>query len=753
MAMNQLPNTWSCPSDAQTFIVATGQGQMRIQERVSSSRTPMLRSWHGLFLTFTTLLLMLVMGTVMRSGWLASEGSGLLRHADKVIGEYLKLRATLTEAESSTRGYAVTRDAALLKPLSKAEQDCTTLLDNLQATTHDNPAQQRLLAELWGLVELRLAALRRLAETATASAAELPLREIITEGASLMSRVLAKMDEGIALERSLHAQRDRQLSAVLRTMTVTSIGGSILAVTTGLVSFILLQRSHRAALRTVELEAEKERAIEADAQKSRFLANMSHEIRTPMNAIIGFSDLLTGLVHDPRGKGYLRAIQTSGRSLLDLINDILDLSRIEAGKLSLRAEPADVREIVEGVALTVKKHAADKGIALETKIGRHMPKVVEVDALRLRQILLNLAVNAVKFTHKGRVKIEAGTVGDVKPGASCDLEIKVSDTGVGIAEADRERIFSAFEQVSPHSRSGGHGTGLGLSITRRLVELMNGDISVTSEPGKGSIFTILLPGIPVSTETNDPPSERRADFNRLRQSTILVVDDNATNRELIAAYMHGSHHQLFFAQDGMEALELARSAQPDVILMDIRMPRMDGKWAREILREDERTRNIPVIAQTASSMPEESARLRQMFDGYLRKPFHQRQLFHELEPVLGYATLRHTAPHPAAPALEDIPTSVLESLDATTASWPGLSTRLRQWQDGDVARFLETFPMLEITHFARQLQQEAARHDCPPLIRYSSALAAAAESFELDKVERLLRDFAPLSLRLAGTQP
>lgn len=713
----------------------------------------MLRSWHGLFLIFTTLLLLLVMGTVVRSGRLAEEGSELVTHTDLVIGEYLKLRAIITEAESSTRGYAMTRQEALLKPLQEAVTQCEKLLINLKSMTRDNTAQQKILAELATLVTQRLESLKKLADVAAASDADLPLREIISQGAGVNDVMLQKIDEGILTERRLHSGREDQLQDVLQTMTVTGIGGSILAVITGIVSFVMLQRSYRVALRTAELEAEKERAIESDAQKSRFLANMSHEIRTPMNAIIGFADLLNGLVHEERARGYLRAIQTSGRSLLDLINDILDISRIEAGKLSLRPEPANVHEIVEGVAMVVKKQAEDKGLALETKIERQVPKVLEVDSLRLRQILLNLASNAVKFTHKGKVKIHVSTLNEPKLGERCDLQVKVSDTGVGIAEEDRERIFSAFEQISSQSRSGAQGTGLGLSITRRLVDLMDGEISLVSEPGKGSTFTLILPGIPLSQQTNDPPSDRSADFNRLRPATILVVDDNATNRELIAGYLYGTHHEMLFAQDGMEALELARTAKPDVILMDIRMPRMDGKWARQILREDDRTSTIPVIAQTASSMPEESARLQEMFDGYLRKPFHQHQLYHELEGVLGHATFRFTTPRPQVPQAEDFPTSILESFDAsTTAAWPGLATQLRVWEEGDVSRFLDTFPMLEIATFGHRLHREAARHDCPPLSRYASALFGAAEAFELDQVERLLRDFSAFSRRITGNK-
>ncbi len=702
----------------------------------------MPRSWHGLFLTVTTLLLLLVTMTMLRSGRRVAEASDQVRRTDAVIGEYLKLRALASDAESTVRGYALTRQAAWLKPLEKAGPNAEAILGRLEVLVADAD-QRRLVAEVRALTVQRLAALGEPAAAAAANAGE---------NFTLLLPLLAKIDEGVAHERRQRSAREAALNAVLNRMNITGVGGVVLAGLSGLASIVLLQRHHHATLRTVELEMEKQRAIEADSQKSHFLANMSHEIRTPMNAILGFADLLASMIQDERARGYLRAIQNSGRSLLDLINDILDISRIEAGKLMLRPEPVDVRDIVEGVALAVKKQAEDKGLKLEAKTSRHVPALLEIDALRLRQILLNLASNAVKFTAKGSVQILVDTVGEASPGGRCDLLIQVNDTGVGIAEADRERVFSAFEQVSPHSRSGAQGTGLGLSITRRLVELMNGRIALDSQPGRGSAFTVTLPGIPVSHQPLDPPTEHSADFNRLRPATILVADDNATNRELIAGYLHGSHHQLLFAQDGLEVLELARTAKPDVILMDIRMPRLDGNQACRQLREDERTRVIPVIAQTASSMPDEASRLRREYAGCLQKPFHQRQLYRALEAVLGHATMRFTSPPPMTAS--DGPSEVLESLDfSTTATWPGLAPRLHQWAANDVARFLDSFPMLEIAGFARMLHQESARHDCPPLSRYALMLAAAAEAFEIDQVERLLREFSSLARRIAGAAP
>lgn len=713
----------------------------------------MLRSWHGLFLIFSSTLTLLVMVSMIYSGRIARDGARIIEHTNVVIGTFLELRAVVSEIESAARASLILGGTPMHEPLKKAEEKSLGILSQLSKLTHDNPAQRQVIETVRPLVKARMESLKELVSYKPGPEGDASRKASVKKGAELMQKLQAAIDEGVGQERALYVVRDQQLADEFQKQIFTSIGGLVLAVGTGLASLLLLLRSHRENLRRLEMEQIAEQVREADLQKSKFLANMSHEIRTPMNAILGFTDLLTGIVKEPRALKYVHSIQSSGRTLLELINEILDISRVEAGKLELRAEPTNVREIVEGVAVMLKKQAQDKGISLETKIVGTMPPLLDIDPLRLRQVVLNLVTNAVKFTNRGGVKILlSATPASEK---NWDVTVSVADTGVGIPEEDHARIFSPFEQASTHSRSGAQGTGLGLSITQKLVELMKGQISVRSTVGKGSEFTVTISGIPVSMKTEaDPPSSRSADFNQLRPAAILVVDDNPTNREVIAGYFHGSHHELLFAQDGMEALELARHAKPDVILMDIRMPRMDGKWARQILREDERTRAIPVIAQTASSMPDESDKLRQMFDGYLRKPFSPRQLFTELEPVLGHATMRHVVERPARPVDDEIPQAVIESLDAhSSATWPELAAPLQVLGAGDIQRFRDTCPMREIAACGSELQVLAARHDCPPLNRYASALATAAECFELEQVERLLGEFDTIAERITGVPP
>ncbi len=704
----------------------------------------MFRSWHGLFFFVTTLLLLFVMVVVIRTGELADQSSDLVQKSDHTICELIGLQALTSTAESAGRGHLLIPLPERLTHYRDSSEKAKAAISKLISQPSEDPNQLSALKEIQGLIDKRFEYLNSLLE----SPQNLAIRaSSLKAGDDAMRALHAKLNTSVANERAVYDQRVDRLSEVLTTMTVTGTGGAILAALSGLTTFLLLQRSHREAMRAMELEVEKEKAIQADTQKSQFLANMSHEIRTPMNAILGFTDLLSNLIKDERSRGYLKAIQSSGSSLLDLINDILDLSRIEAGKLTLRPEPVDVRDIVEGIAVMLKPQAEEKSIILETKIEKNVPEVVEIDGLRLRQIVLNLATNAVKFTPKGKVRMVVSAIRhEGKIPETCTLEIQVSDTGVGIPEEDQEKIFSAFEQVSNQSRSGAQGTGLGLSITRKLLDLMDGEIKLSSIVGQGTVFNVKIPNIPLSDDSVEPPSDRFADFNRLRPAVILVVDDNSTNRDLVAGYMSDSHHQLLFAQDGVEALEVARQARPDIILMDIRMPRMDGKWARQILMEDERTRSIPVIAQTASSMPDESVKLAQMFNGYLRKPFQQKELFRALESLLGHATFRFSGPQrEEATSVEERVTEFYEVQEGR--SWPQLADTLQPWS-GKVESFLDAFPMLEIADFARQMKKLGAESDCPPLKRYAEDLLQATEAFELSRVERLLQQFPQLLQRL-----
>lgn len=708
----------------------------------------MLRTWHGWLFAITAMLMVTVMGATLRTAMLMEQSVQWVLHSDEIMARFLQMRATLSEAESNERAYLLSGDESVLLEFEAPRERVQQQLEDLRLQTTDNDHQLGLLGEVQELIRTRFELLDKAVTLRKANAPATELIPVITEGSKIMRGLLERMDRGLESEGRLFAERESARRDQLRSMNTTTVGSGLLALGTALAGFVLLRRSQKEALRAATLENQKVRAERADHMKSRFLANMSHEIRTPMNAILGFTDLLSGSTLNNRDRGYVESIKTSGRALLELINDVLDLSRLEAGRMPLNPQPVDVRELVESVRVVLSQSVQSKNIKLECKTAPEVPETLLLDGLRVRQVLTNLVSNAIKFTSEGGIKVEV-TGALVEGGAPYfGLTLRVSDTGAGISEEDQERIFSAFEQAAASEAHAAKGTGLGLSITLRLVEMMGGTIDVASKPGEGSVFTVSLPRVPVGATPERSEEPVSTDLNQLKPSCVLVVDDLPSNREVIAGYFADSHHRLMFAGDGMEALEQAQSGRPDVILMDVRMPRMDGTWARQLLKDDSVTRDIPVIAQTASSMEGESERLKKFFDGYLRKPFSRSQLYRELSFHLDKVELA-TATAVAAAATGADPAESSVTTEQAKA-WTRLSEELRSHEARAAAKLSETLPMLEIAAFGRQLRARAEASDCHLLKEYVDVLLRAADAFDLETVERQLKEFPSLLSRLAG---
>lgn len=384
------------------------------------------------------------------------------------------------------------------------------------------------------------------------------------------------------------------------------------------------------------LKKAKEEAEDANRSKSEFLANISHEIRTPMNAILGFTEILLNKEEDPQKVSYHKTILGSGKTLMSLINDLLDLSKIEAGKLELYWDNVNLKTLFDEVSGIFNAQISQKNLEYKVFYEDTVPEKFILDEIRIRQILINLLGNAVKYTEAGFVNLSVSTKRAKKENV-CDLIIEIKDSGIGISKKDLHKIFESFEQSGGGSTRHYGGTGLGLSITKRLVTLMGGEISVTSKQGEGSTFTVLFPNIGITNEESEVTEVH--DWNEsviFEPAKVLVIDDNILNIKLIDNYLVEHGIEVIQAENGLEGVKMTEIHHPDLILMDFRMPEMDGREASRIIKSLDKIKDIPIIALTASVHALESERLKVYFEGFLTKPISKNTLIDELMKFLKY---------------------------------------------------------------------------------------------------------------------
>ncbi len=426
-----------------------------------------------------------------------------------------------------------------------------------------------------------------------------------------------------------------------------------------------------AARAIAQAQAEALQAAEAASRaKSDFLATMSHEIRTPMNGVLGLIQVLShsGLTADQR-----RTCDTIARSadtLMRILNDILDYSKLEAGKFELEALDCDLADMAQDVASLMRSWAHDKGLHLDVTVPPVLPHVVG-DPTRLRQVLLNLVSNAIKFSERGTVRLDV-TAEQRGPGRLA-LAMTVSDQGIGMAPAVLNRLFNRFTQADASLTRRFGGTGLGLAIAQQLVQLMGGEIAVESTLGEGSRFTVRLV-LPISTRmAQAAPRIGRDALNPrpMTQLDILVAEDDETNRLVIRSFLQQQGHKLAFAHNGAEALAAVQAHRYDLVLMDVMMPEMDGIMATQAIRAlGSEAATVPIIALTANAMSGDRERyLAAGMDSYVSKPIDRRALFMAIEALLGVRAYNEKAQAPVAPVMPDPGAMAMEmELDAFTAS-------------------------------------------------------------------------------------
>jgi signal transduction histidine kinase/CheY-like chemotaxis protein len=567
-------------------------------------------------------------------------------HTLRVEDELSRVRILMLQAEVFKRGFVLGGNDDLRTRALVLQQEVEPALANLQRMIVDNPDQQQRIGELHRLYRERSAITREILELAArgerAKASDVALSHTNAGRQERWALIISAAD---AAERKLLADRQLAASKFERPVEITIACSGLLLLAMvcifasdrrrkmlelRVLNDQLEQDINRRTQLEVELVDARKNAEAAARGKANFLANMSHEIRTPMNGVLGFTDLLLSGRLEPEQRRHAQLIADSGKAMMRLLNDILDLSKIEAGQMQVAPEHVDLRHKIHNCVKLLKPAAEQKHLELRCDIDGSVPQFALVDGLRLRQIILNLVGNAVKFTHEGFVAVSARIEDH---GADCFLQVQVADTGIGIPAEKQAVIFQDFVQAENTIAARFGGTGLGLAISKKLAEMMGGTLQLESELGCGTTFTLKVPIEFASALPSEQSEAEGSGGASLGGVHVLLAEDHDVNQELMQAMLRHLGHTVTIVADGAQALDAARAKAEsgrgfDLVLMDMQMPVMDGLAATRAIREAGLdAKALPIIALTANAYADDIVNcLSAGMQAHMTKPVQIQQL-------------------------------------------------------------------------------------------------------------------------------
>lgn len=590
----------------------------------------------GLFILGLVLFIVLQFNSAQNIRKLISGNEKLLDELN-VKNELQKLQTSIAKTDSKVRGAVISQDTLNITGI---EAEVALIKADLREINKlvSNDSTEKLLTQLNYLVEEKNKLNIAILDTFYIKG-KWPAERIIN--AQKGKRL------GDAITVILHSLDSTRQTEVNHTTHMIDTSGQkalnwgtimlFFACISSLLSFLYItSRIYKQEQLIEALNQSRQQEKKLTVIKDQFLANMSHEIRTPMNAVLGFTHLLQQQPMNEKSKEYVTSIQHAGENLLDIINDILDISKIESGMMRLEPVSFSLRGMLHSLELMFQPKAQEKKLELSFSIDTHVPDILYGDVMRLTQVLVNLVNNAIKFTHQGKVQVR---VSRVSPESGVRLLFTVSDTGIGIAPDKLATIFDRFNQAEADITRKFGGTGLGLTIVRQLVELQHGSISVESELGKGSTFKVELPYTlgELLSDSGEGLNYSQDNFALPQQPDIrlLVAEDNKMNQNLLRHLLGNRqlHYQL--VNNGQEALSALSRQHFDLVLMDLQMPEMDGYTATKKIREELQS-NIPIIAMTAHAMSGEREKCLQAgMNEYLAKPIREGELYRMIQVFTG----------------------------------------------------------------------------------------------------------------------